>query len=157
MNPSTRPRFRVLDSEECEAIVAKNHIGRIAYAQDRSIDILPVYYAFADGWIYGRMRRSRKKAMLGWYGWWPVAFQVDEVEDMFHWRTVVIQGGFYALPADGAPWEQKAREEAIDLLRGVIPQAFRKDDPMPAHSGIFRIAVQTIAGTEASPGDEPPT
>lgn len=150
----SRPQFRTLDRDECEAIIARNHVGRIAYARSNSIGIFPVYYAYSEGWVYGRMRRSRKQSMLGWHGWWPVAFQVDEVEDLFHWRTVLVHGGFYALPAEGAPSELDARRKAIELLRRVIPETFRSEDPMPSRSGVFQIAVQEITGSEASPGGQ---
>lgn len=152
--PALRPVFRSLGREECETILSRNHVGRIAYAKDHTTSILSVYYAFAEGWIFGRMRRARKRAILGWHGWWPVAFQVDEVEDLFHWRTVHVHGGLYALPPDGTEWEQETRRHAIDLLRALIPRAFREGDPMPSHAGVFRIAVQQVTGSEAMPGAE---
>lgn len=150
----SQPQFRILDRDECEAIIARNHVGRIAYARRNSISILPIYYAYSERWVYGRMKRSRKNALVGHHGWWPVAFQVDEVEDLFHWRTVLVHGGFYALPADGGPSELDARRQAIDVLRRVIPQTFHPGDPMPSHTGIFKIAVQQITGSEASPGSQ---
>jgi nitroimidazol reductase NimA-like FMN-containing flavoprotein (pyridoxamine 5'-phosphate oxidase superfamily) len=153
-DPTPGPVFRTLDRAACEAILSRNHVGRIAYAQGHTTAIVPVYYAYAEGWIYGRMRRARKRAIVGWHGWWPVAFQVDEVEDLFHWRTVHVHGGLYALPPDGPKAEQEARRHAIDLLRRLIPRTFRAGDPMPAHTGVFRIAVQEISGSEALPEAE---
>jgi uncharacterized protein len=145
------PVFRRLDREECESILSRNHVGRIAYAKARRTVVLPVYYAYADGWIYGRMQRSRKRAILGWYGWWPVAFQVDEAEDLFQWRSVLVHGGLYALPPDGTASEQDSRRRAIELMRALIPRTFRTGDPMPSWAGVFRIAVQDVTGSEAIP------
>jgi uncharacterized protein len=137
MKANIRPQFGTLDREEAEAILARNHVGRISYARDHGIRVLLVDYVYSDRWIYGRMPRSRKREMVGWYRWWPVAFQVDEVEDLFHWRSVVVHGGFYTLPPNGAAWEQEAREKAISLLRQVIPDTFRKNDPVPFRDGVF--------------------
>lgn len=153
MNASVKPQFGTLDRSDAEAILARNHLGRIFHAKDREIGVLLVDYVYSDGWIYGRMPRSRKQDMLGWHNWWPVAFQVDEVEDLFHWRSVVVHGGFYALPPEGSQWEQEAREHAIDLLRQLIPETFRPDDPVPFRNGVFQIAVQEITAHEALPGE----
>lgn len=153
MKANGRPQFDTLDASEAKAILARNHVGRISYAGNRGVRVLLVDYVYSDEWIYGRMPRSRKQEMVGWYRWWPVAFQVDEVEDIFHWRSVVVHGGFYTLPEDGAPWEQEARANAIELLRQLIPETFREDDPVPFRDGIFRIAVQEIAGHIALPGE----
>jgi nitroimidazol reductase NimA-like FMN-containing flavoprotein (pyridoxamine 5'-phosphate oxidase superfamily) len=148
------PIFRALERDACDSILARNHVGRIAYAQRRTTTILPVFYVYDQGWIYGRMRRARKRAILDWRGWWPVAFQVDEVDDLFHWRTVLVHGGLYALRTDGAEWEQEARRRAVELLRRLIPRTLRAGDPMPGHTGFFRIAVQEVLGSEAVPGEE---
>jgi uncharacterized protein len=153
-HPSATPVFRRLDREECESILSRNHVGRIAYAKARKTAVLPVYYAYADGWIYGRMQRSRKRAILGWHGWWPVAFHVDEAEDLFHWRSVLVHGGLYALPSDGTASEQDSRHRAIELMRTLIPRTFRAGDPAPSWAGVFQIAVQDVTGSEALPKKE---
>lgn len=150
-NTAVSPQFGHLERSEMEAILARNHVGRISYAKDRGIAVLLTDYVYSDGWIYGRMPRSRKREMVGWSRWWPVAFQVDEVEDIFQWRSVVVHGGFYTLPPDGAPWEQEARERAIELLRKLVPDTFRRNDPLPFRDGVFRIAAQEITGYVALP------
>lgn len=147
------PQFRVLEQDEVEAILARNNVGRIAYARGRRLDIQPVHYVYHDGWLYGRTSYGAKYEALGEsaYRWWPVVFEVDEVEDLFRWRSVVVHGGFYVLPEDGSEAEQQLRATAIDQLRTLIPDTLGADDPVPFRTVLFRIAVQDATGREAAP------
>ena len=84
------PHFRDLSREECEAILARNNVGRIAYAHAARVDIEPINYVYADGWIYCRTSRGAKVAIIEHQPW--VAFEVDEVTALFDWRSVVVRG-----------------------------------------------------------------
>jgi nitroimidazol reductase NimA-like FMN-containing flavoprotein (pyridoxamine 5'-phosphate oxidase superfamily) len=153
MENADQPRFRSLDRAEIDALLARNHVGRLAYAHGRRVEVQPVHYVYADGWLYGRTSEGAKVEAIG-QGWWPVAFEVDEVDDLFRWRSVVVHGGFYMIPAEGAEWEMKEREKAIHLLRSLIPETFTETDPTPFRSLLFRIAVQEASGREAVPPDD---
>jgi uncharacterized protein len=87
------------------------------------------------------------------YTWWPVAFEVDEVEELFRWRSVVVHGGFYTLPQLGAHWEVEEWKRGVEALRTVLPETFTDEDPVAFRDIMFRIAVQEISGREALPGD----
>ncbi|MQA92742.1 MAG: hypothetical protein GEU90_21390 [Gemmatimonas sp.] len=152
MEPSGRPSFRDLEESECFEILSRNHVGRVAYARKSAIDVEPVHYVYSDGWIYGRTSEGKKIEMTG-YSWWPVAFEVDEVEDLFRWRSVVVHGGFYTMPSKGVEWEIEEWKKGVELLRTLIPETFKKDDPVPSRTIVFRIAVQEIRGKEAHSGE----
>jgi nitroimidazol reductase NimA-like FMN-containing flavoprotein (pyridoxamine 5'-phosphate oxidase superfamily) len=145
------PLIRTLNRAECDAVLARNHVGRVAYARGNRIDIQPVHYVFHEAWIYGRTRHG---AMLETTGdtWWPVAFEVDEAEELFRWRSVVVHGGFYPIPPDGAAGRQDEWEAAVGLLRTLLPETFTADDPVAFRQVLFRIAVQDVSGREAVPG-----
>ena len=145
-----RPDIRKLEDAECEAILARNHVGRLAYSRRNRIDIEPVHYVYADGWIVGRTSKGTKIEMTG-YSWWPVAFEVDEVEELFRWRSVVVHGGFYTIPYHGTEREVEEWKQGVDLLRELIPETFTADDPVPFRTILFRIAVQEKKGREAVP------
>ncbi|MEW5931009.1 MAG: pyridoxamine 5'-phosphate oxidase family protein [Gemmatimonadota bacterium] len=150
MSTNATPRIRTLDRAECDAVLARNHVGRIAYARGNRIDIQPVHYVYHEGWIYGRTRHG---ALLETTGetWWPVAFEVDEAEELFRWRSVVVHGGFYTVPPDGAEDQQREWEQAVALLRGLLPETFTPDDPVAFRQVLFRIAAQDVSGREALP------
>lgn len=153
MSTRTQPRIRTMDPAECSAVLARNHVGRLAYARGNRVDIEPIHYVFHDGWLYGRTSHGAKLEATG-YSWWPVAFEVDEVEALFRWRSVVVHGGFYTIPEEGVAGEHEEWERAVELLRDLIPETFTEDDPAAFRRVLFRIAVQEVSGREATPGDE---
>lgn len=146
-------RISELERDEIDAILARNHVGRIGYTRGRRIDIQPVHYVFSDGWIYGRTSFGAKYEALGQtaYHWWPVVFEVDEVDDLFHWRSVLVHGGFYALSRDGTDEERETWIRALELLRTLVPETLRTNDPAPHRSVLFRIAAQEASGRMSVP------
>jgi uncharacterized protein len=144
--------IRELDRPACERILARNHVGRLAYAHLRRVNIEPLHYVFSDGWIYGRTSPGAKLEATG-EEWWPVAFEVDEVGDLFRWRSVVVHGGFYALDRAGPAREAEAWDRGVELLRKLVPGTLADQDPAPQRSVLFRIAVQEVTGREAEPED----
>lgn len=146
-----RPRIRELDRESCERILERNRVGRLAYARHNRVDIEPLHYVHHKGWLYGRTSWGAKLEATG-DEWWPVAFEVDEVEDVFQWRSVVVHGGFYVLDEHGPDWESAQWREGLELLRRIIPDTFAEGDPVPHRRVLFRIAVQEMTGREAEPG-----
>src|SRR5271169_1022659 len=98
------PVIRDLSRDECETILARHHVGRIAFASPARVDIEPINYVYADGWVYCRTSRGTKVAIIQHHRW--VAFEVDEVVGLFDWRSVVVRGGVYFLDSDSPPVDQ---------------------------------------------------
>jgi nitroimidazol reductase NimA-like FMN-containing flavoprotein (pyridoxamine 5'-phosphate oxidase superfamily) len=153
MSPSL-PQFRTMDRPEIHALLARNHVGRMAYARGPHIDIEPVHYVYSEGWLYGRTSRGAKLEATGDL-WWPVAFEVDEVQDLYRWHSVVIRGGFYTLDRERSGWEREEWEKAVEVLRRLEPETFTPRDPTPHRDVVFRIAVQEASGREALPSAGP--
>jgi uncharacterized protein len=153
MSPTPRPRFRDLEPHECEALLARNHVGRLAFAQGNRVDIEPLHYVHHEGWLYGRTSHGAKLEVTG-YDWWPVAFEVDEVEDVFRWRSVVVHGGFHVLDEHGPEWERSEWRRGVELLRELVPDTFAEGDPVPHRRVLFRISVQEITGRESIPASD---
>lgn len=157
MSSESEAYIRELERPEIDAILARNHVGRVGYARGRQIDIQPVHYVYSEDWIYGRTSYGSKYETLGAtaHGWWPVVFEVDEVEGLFSWRSVLIHGGFYVLSQEGAEDERHVWAQALALLRGLLPETLREDDPTPFRTVLFRIAVQEATGRMCTPPGAP--
>ena len=149
MADEARPIFRNLERDEIDAVLARNGIGRIAYAMGNQLEIIPVNYVHRSGWIYGRTTPGGRIERTA-DPWWPVAFQVDEIEGPFDWISGVVKGGLYLVPPDGTDWERDAWAEGVTALRSLLPRTLDEDDPAPERNVIFRIAVQEVTGKQAS-------
>jgi len=143
------PLIRALDRAGCEAILARNQVGRLAFALHDRVDIEPLHYVYDGGWVYARTAAGHKITTLAHNRW--VAFEVDEVEAVFRWRSVVVHGAVHLLDPDGAPRDRAAWERGVELLRRVVPEAGTADDPVPHRSIVFRIYLDDVSGREATP------
>jgi nitroimidazol reductase NimA-like FMN-containing flavoprotein (pyridoxamine 5'-phosphate oxidase superfamily) len=140
--------FNELERAEIDEILSRNHVGRIGYIGDNRVEILPINYVYANGWIYGRTSGREKVQHLRPH-WW-VAFEVDEVDGLFDWRSVVVHGGFYPMEESGPPDARERRAEALEALRRLLPETFLADDPVPFRTIVFGIAVQEVTGRSAT-------
>ena len=149
---SKRPRIRALGTAECERLLARNTVGRIAFALHDRVDVQPIHYVYEAGWLYGRTSEGAKLTTLAHNQW--MAFEVDEVRGVFDWASVVVRGSFYRIDADGPPSQRAAAAHAVDLLRRIVPETFEADDPVDFRTVLFRISVGTITGRVATPPED---
>ncbi len=91
------PRIRAMSSRQIERVLSRNQIGRIAFMSDKRIELQPVNFVYAGGAIYGRTSRGTK--YLAWQHNPYVAFEVDEIDGAFDWRSVIVHGTVYVLRA----------------------------------------------------------
>ncbi len=150
--PATRaagPTVRVLSPEECEAMLRRHVVGRIAFAFDRRVEILPIHFVYDEGWLYGRTSPGDKIDMWRHSPW--VAFEVDEVRGVFEWTSVVVHGALYLLSAEGTTAGASAWKRAVELLRRVVPGSGTAHDPVPGRTIVFRIHADELTGRSATP------
>lgn len=139
-----RPAIHTLSIAQCRAMLARNRIGRIAFAIDERVDIEPIHFVYRDGWIFGRTSPGTKAAALRYNPW--VAFEVDESEGVFDWRSVVVHGTLYFLDEEGPAASLATREKAIALLKRLVPDLGTPFDPVAHRSLVFGIHVTTYTG-----------
>jgi len=143
-----RPSIRPLSQHECFALLARNHVGRLAFAFHDRVDIQPLNYVYEAGWIYGRTSEGAKLVTLAHHQW--VAFEVDEVDGAFDWRSVVVQGSFHRLDPDSPVPDAAAEAHGVQLLKIVVPETFTPGDPAPFRTVVFRIALGETTGRAAT-------
>jgi len=89
--------FKELSIEACKHLLAGNYIGRIGYISKNNADIIPItYYYDADqhsiisysgeGFKIDAMRKNES-----------VSFQVDEIESVNQWQSVLVYGSYEEL------------------------------------------------------------
>jgi nitroimidazol reductase NimA-like FMN-containing flavoprotein (pyridoxamine 5'-phosphate oxidase superfamily) len=145
-----QPVFDELTEAQCHVILDRNRVGRLAFAFNNQLDIAPVHFIRKGPWLYGRTAPGTKLTTLAHAPW--VAFEVDEIEGLFNWRSVVVHGAFYRLTPGGTSYDVGAWETGIEALRELVPGSFTKADPVPFRMVMFRISIDRISGRSATPG-----
>jgi uncharacterized protein len=142
------PTFRTLARHEIDAILDRNHVGRMAFTFHDRVDITPLHYVYDQGWLYGRTSLGTKLSVISHHQW--VAFEVDESEGLLDWRSVVVKGHFEILQADLAPVYAQAFTRAVELVRQLAPDALTPEDRTPFRKVLFRIHLDEVTGREST-------
>lgn len=142
------PTFRELDRAECEAVLARNTVGRLAFSHDNRVDIEPLHFVFEGGWLYGRTSTGDKITALAHRPW--VALEIDEIRDTFDWVSVVVHGAFYRFRPDGSRAERAGYDRAVAALRRLLPETLAMNDPVPFREIVFGVHVDHLTGREAT-------
>jgi nitroimidazol reductase NimA-like FMN-containing flavoprotein (pyridoxamine 5'-phosphate oxidase superfamily) len=149
--PTKVPTFRELDRVECDAILERNTLGRIAFSFHDRVDIEPIHYVHHGEWLYARTAPGAKIATIAHNRW--VAFEVDEMDSTFNWRSVVVRGSVHVLDPDGAPAERRDYAEAVKLMRTIVPETFTSSDPVAFRFLLIRVHVDEVTGRAATTSD----
>ena len=144
------PEFRTLGPEECEQILSRHHVARLAYSFHDRVDIEPVNYVYDRGSMFGRTSPGSKLTTLSHNHW--MAAEIDEINGLFDWRSVVVHGALYTVTPDVPGSEAAAWARGVELLRTLVPETGTTDDPVRFRSVIFQIRVDTLTGRAATPG-----
>ncbi len=140
--------FRELARQEIENILERNNVGRLAFSLHDRVDIQPIHYVYERGWLYGRTSEGDKIATVAHNQW--VAFEVDEIKDIFDWRSVVLHGSFWVLHPRGSPRAEELWAKAARLVSTIVPDALTENDPVGFRQILFRVAVSDVRGREAA-------
>ena len=138
----------VLSRPECEALLARNMVGRIAFADRAHVDIVPISYVFMEGWLYARADGPMRTAIRR--NRW-VAVEVAEVRDVRRWQSVVVRGACYPVRGTGSPRGDAAAAHGVDLLYAKVPSIAPAGINMAAAAIIYRIHADRVTGLKAAP------
>jgi uncharacterized protein len=139
-----------LSTEQCEQILAAEVIGRIGCYADHEINIVPVTYVFDKGYIYAHSKEGNKVDMMRKNP--KVCFQVDRIENMANWRSVIGWGVFEELT------ERTDLENALRILRDRLTpitmsesvRAVQSADAGEVHKArrpvVYRISLYKLTG-----------
>ena len=141
MTIHAKPIIRELKGNEAEALLGRNHVGRIAYAQKDRIDIEPIHYVYDAPWIFGRTRAGARLLAQDLNFW--CAFETDEVRGLFDWESVVVKGPFSAANSPLVTWDYR---RALASLRRLLPSALTNEDPAPDRDIVFAVHASEISG-----------
>jgi len=136
------PLFDELSVADCERLLERTHVGRLAFALHDVVEVVPIGYHFEKGWIYGRTSPGGKLTTIDRNR--RVAFEVDEVSGPLEWKSVIVHGSFYLL-------DPESGDETRAKLERIFPGAFSEADPVSFRNQFFGISIEEISGRMAKP------
>jgi nitroimidazol reductase NimA-like FMN-containing flavoprotein (pyridoxamine 5'-phosphate oxidase superfamily) len=149
--PHSRQRAAVLSSltpRECETLLTRNLVGRIAFAARGHVDIVPISYVFIDGWLYARADAPMRIA-INRNRW--VAVEVAEVHDVRRWESVVVRGACHPVHDTGSAMTDAVAARGVEMLRAKVPPITAADIDSAGPSMVYRIHADHVTGLRAAP------
>ncbi len=117
-----------LDDAQIEDVLGKAVIGRIGCISDGRPYVVPVVYAYDHGCVYGHSIAGKKLAAMRENP--QVCFEVECVEDLQRWQSVIASGVFEDLDDH----EQRAGMQLlIDRIMPLLPAGLDEYDHGGSH------------------------
>ncbi len=135
-----------LSHDEALQLVERNHVARVAVSYHDNLEIAPVHYVFRHGSLYVRTSEGTKMWKLRHHPY--VAVEVDEIDSLFAWRSVVIKGFVEILDPAVTP---DRYAQAVSHVRELVPAALAREDPAPERDILLRIHALEVEGRQALP------
>lgn len=137
-----------LTDEQIDQVIACQSVGRIGCHLDGRTYIVPIAFAFDGSYIYAHSRVGMKIEIMRKNP--SVCFQVDVMENMASWRSVILQGDFEELTTSAL--QLKAFNILRDRLSPLVTSEAVKtvERPSPGEKRLrpifFRIAIREKSG-----------
>jgi len=100
--------FKKLGKTQIEKIISGNIVGRIGCHADGKTYVVPISYAYDGDYIYARSFEGMKISMMRKNP--NVCFQIDQMEDLADWQSVIIWGTYEELT------DTKERNKGLKIL-----------------------------------------
>jgi nitroimidazol reductase NimA-like FMN-containing flavoprotein (pyridoxamine 5'-phosphate oxidase superfamily) len=138
---------KVLSEEEALALISASKIGRLGCVDSGEPYVVPINYVIENGSIYSHSLPGKKIDAMRTHP--RVCLQVDQIDDDFHWRSVIAFGDFEEIrvPSD--------RRSILGKLRARFPlltpvESAMAQDAAAPDSVAFRIRIDRITGLTES-------
>jgi len=143
--------FDTLSNKQIIDVISGSVVGRLGCNADGKTYVVPISYAYDGDYIYGRTFEGMKLAMMRKNP--NVCFQVDKMEDMSDWESVILWGTFEEITGEDE------RKKGLKILQSrILPNIssetlkFTPEWPFPTNDFnridgiVFRIHIKEITG-----------
>jgi nitroimidazol reductase NimA-like FMN-containing flavoprotein (pyridoxamine 5'-phosphate oxidase superfamily) len=111
--------IKSLPKEEVFKLFERGHFGHLACHHRNDLYLVPVTYAFHEGFIYSHSALGKKINIMRSNP--QICIQVEEVESFFRWKSALAWGEF----------EELKDEEAARAMRILIKSFSEKEGSAP--------------------------
>ena len=131
-----------LTDSQIDHVLNSQLIGRLACTGDDKIYIVPITYVYHKGYIYAHSKDGQKVEMMRSNP--RVCFQVDAIENMTNWRSVILWGTFEELK--GARQNQQGMKIMGDrLIPYTLSESVRPTQNFDSAPEVISKGLRTIA------------
>ncbi len=127
-----------LDKSQIDDLLKSELIGRVGCFDGNKVYVVPITYAYDNGYIYGHTKDGLKIQMMRNNP--NVCFEIDWMKDMSNWKSVIVYGTFEELKGD------EANKGLEILMKSIMSNLDRKSSPTetsgPDNLGIKNFAFQ---------------
>jgi nitroimidazol reductase NimA-like FMN-containing flavoprotein (pyridoxamine 5'-phosphate oxidase superfamily) len=88
----------ILNNEQIDFLLRSQVVGHIGCYEEGRVYIVPVTYVYDGQYIYGHTREGSKISMMRQNPF--VCFQVEAIQNMANWQSVVVQGEYEELAGE---------------------------------------------------------
>ena len=145
-----------LTPADCEAMLQRVCFGHLSFVRGGNADVLPIRYAFLDGWVYFRADLELRE-LIARSPW--LVLSVIEPRDSMRLASVVVRGGCYEAEQTGSAIRDAAALEGIIELRDRATVGPEGEPRIQRTSTVFRLHIDEMRGITAvvpcPPGERP--
>jgi uncharacterized protein len=138
-----------LTKAECYEVLRRSHLARLACCRDDHPYIVPISFDFDGEHLYSFTTLGQK---VVWMRANPhVCVEVDEIEDRFHWTTVLVFGRYEELrtPVEHELARERARQLFEHREEWWQPAAAKVGPPEHHVPLVYRIVINRLSGRRA--------
>jgi len=114
-----------LTPQQIEHVLQSQTTGRIGCYAKGQVYVVPVTYAYSEGYIYAHSQEGRKILMMRENP--NVCFEVEAIENMANWRTVIAWGQYEELKSENE------RQAGMSILQSRFMPVVTSATVMPSH------------------------
>jgi nitroimidazol reductase NimA-like FMN-containing flavoprotein (pyridoxamine 5'-phosphate oxidase superfamily) len=135
-----------MTTADCEAVLRRSCFGHLACMREGHADVLPVRYAYLEGWVYFRADRALRNVIA--HNPWLV-LAVTEFRNDRRVSSVTAQGGCYATAGTGTAVGDAAAMRGIMEVRDRATAAPARKPRIRQSSVVFRLHIDDLSGVTA--------
>jgi uncharacterized protein len=140
-----------LTQQECRDVLSRAHLARLACSRHDQPYVVPISFSY-DSVLNALFSFSAVGRKVDWMRDNPkVCVEVADVDDRFHWTTVIVFGRYNEI--DDAPERSAVRERALGLFKHRaewwLPGAATSPTQAPESVVIYRVDIDSMSGRRA--------
>jgi nitroimidazol reductase NimA-like FMN-containing flavoprotein (pyridoxamine 5'-phosphate oxidase superfamily) len=113
-----------MNREQIDYLLHSELVAHLGCAVDNKVYVVPITYVYEDNCIYGHTTAGMKVDMMRTNP--NVCFEVDHVDNLANWQSVIAYGTFEEL-------EGREAEEALQKLVNRVHPFASSDTSVPRH------------------------